>query len=49
MASEILKKLKELKEAKKITMQQYRTYKGQLLNGNEEAAVKGMRRKGLIT
>lgn len=45
---EIIKKLKEMKNEKLINQQQYKTYKGQILSGNMEAALVGMRRKGLI-
>ena len=40
--------LKRLYKERKITGQQYKTYKGQVLHGEEEAALVGMRRKGLI-
>ena len=43
-----LKMLKQLYKDKKITFQQYRTYRGQVLAGNEDAALVGMRRKKLI-
>lgn len=46
---ETLKLLKRLYKARKITGQQYKTYKGQVLHGDEEAALVGLRRKGLIT
>ena len=44
-----LKLLKQLYKARKITGQEYKTYKGQVLHGDEEAALVGLRRKGLIT
>lgn len=43
-----LKLLKQLYKDGKISAQQYRTYRGQVLSGNEEAALVGMRRKKLI-
>lgn len=43
-----LKLLKKLKKEKKINMQQYRTYKGQVLSGNVEGCIKGLKRKKLI-
>lgn len=44
----IWKILKDLKKEKKITLQQYRTYKGQILSGDQEGAIRGLKRKGLI-
>lgn len=44
----IWKLLKELKKQKKITLQQYRTFKGQILSGDKEGALRGLKRKGLI-
>lgn len=43
-----LKLLKRLYKEGKINGQQYRTYRGQVLAGNEDAALVGMRRKKLI-
>ncbi len=43
-----IKKLKQLKKDKRITIQQYRTFKGQVLSGNEEGCLKGLRRMKLI-
>lgn len=43
-----LKLLKRLYNEGKINGQQYRTYKGQILHGDEEAALIGLRRKKLI-
>lgn len=40
--------LTELKVRRLITMQQFRTFKGQVLSGNEEACLKGLKRLGLI-
>jgi len=45
---ETLKLLKKLYRAGKITKQQLLTYRGQVLHGNEESALVGMRRKKLI-
>lgn len=43
-----LKLLKHLYKEGKITKQQMRTYIGQILHGDEEAALCGLRRKKLI-
>lgn len=43
-----LKMLKRLYKEGRINAQQYRTYRGQVLAGNEDAALVGMRRKKLI-
>lgn len=40
-----LKMLKALYKEGKITKQQLKTYRGQVLHGDEEAALIGMRRK----
>lgn len=45
---ETIKLLKELKRDGKITMQQYRTFKGQVLSGNEAGCLKGLQRMKLI-
>ena len=45
---ETIKLLKELKRDRKITMQQYRTFKGQVLSGNEAGCLKGLQRMKLI-
>ena len=45
---ETLKLLKALYEKGKINKQQLKTYRGQVLHGNEEAALIGLRRKKLI-
>lgn len=45
---ETIKTLKSLLHEKKITMQEYRTYKGQVLSGNEEACIVGLKRKKLL-
>ena len=43
-----IKLLKELKRDRKITIQQYRTFKGQVLSGNEAGCLKGLQRMKLI-
>ena len=48
-ARQILKLLKSLLKENKINIQQYRTYKGQVLSGQLGACLKGMKRKKLIT
>lgn len=48
MIDETLTLLKTLKAGKKITLQQYRTYKGQVLSGNIDGCIKGLKRKRLI-
>lgn len=45
---EILKILKALKNNKQISQQQYRTYKGQVLSGDEVGCLKGLTKKKLI-
>lgn len=45
---ETLKILRQLKRDGRITTQAYRTYKGQVLSGNEAGCLKGLRRKCLI-
>lgn len=45
---ETLKLLQMLYKEGKINKQQLKTYKGQVLHGDEEAALCGMRRKKLI-
>lgn len=44
-----MKLLKRLKNDKKITVQQFRTYKGQVIHGDEIGCIKGLMRKHLIT
>lgn len=46
---ELLKLLKQLKERNKITAQQYNTYKGQVIHGDEIGCIKGLKRKRLIS
>lgn len=43
-----IKLLKDLKRDGKITIQQYRTFKGQVLSGNEAGCLKGLQRMKLI-
>ena len=45
---ETMKILKQLKNDKKITIQQFRTFKGQVLSGNEAGCLKGLQRMKLI-
>lgn len=45
---ETIKLLKTLKNSKQITIQQYRTFKGQILSGNEIGCIKGLLKKHLI-
>lgn len=40
--------LKALMQQKRITTQQFRTFKGQVLSGNESGCIKGLQRLGLI-
>lgn len=40
--------LKKLINNKQITVQQYRTFKGQVLSGNEAGCLKGLERMKLI-
>lgn len=44
-----MKKLRQLKNDKKITPQQFNTYKGQVIHGDEIGCIKGLKRKHLIT
>jgi hypothetical protein len=41
--------LKRLRKEKQITQQQYKTYKGQVVHGDEIGCIKGLKRKHLIT
>lgn len=45
---ELLKLLQQLKKEKKITAQQYKTYRGQAFHGDEIGCIKGLKRKHLI-
>lgn len=40
--------LRLLKKNKVITSQEFKTYRGQILAGEEEGAIMGLKRKGLI-
>lgn len=46
---ELMRMLKRLHKNKKITRQQFRIYKGQVIHGDEIGCIVGMKRKGLIT
>ena len=48
MVQKTIKLLKRLKTDNKITLQEYGTYKGQVLSGNVEGCLTGLRRKRLI-
>lgn len=48
MKGKLLKLLEQLVKEGRIDRQAYRTYKGQVLSGNEEGCVKGLIRKKLI-
>lgn len=43
-----MKLLKQLKDDNKITIQQFRTYKGQVIHGDEIGCITGLKRKHLI-
>lgn len=45
---ELIKVLKGLCRENKITVQQYNTYKGQILSGNKEGCIVGLKRKKLL-
>ncbi len=40
--------LKELKKAGRISTQQFKTFKGQVISGNKEGCLKGLKRMKLI-
>ena len=44
----VLKLLKRLKKERKISVQEYRTYRGQVLSGNAKGCIVGLKRKKLI-
>lgn len=46
---ETIKILRQLLKDRKINQQQFRTYKGQVVSGNEDGCIKGLLRKELIT
>lgn len=48
MVKKTIKLLKLLKADNKITMQEYKTYKGQVLSGNVKGCLTGLKRKKLI-
>lgn len=48
MKKETLKVLKQLVTEGRISKQSYRTYRGQVLSGDEEGCIKGLIRKGLM-
>lgn len=48
MQSKYYDMIKQLLKQNKITMQQYRTYKGQLKSGNIKGCIKGLKRNKLI-
>lgn len=41
--------LEKLKQENKLTTQQYKTYRGQVMSGAESGCIVGMQRKHLIT
>ena len=45
---EVLDLLKKLKKQRKITVQQYKTYRGQVLHGDTKGCLVGLKRKKLI-
>lgn len=46
--SNTIKLLQQLLKDGKITRQQFRTYKGQVMHGDEIGCIKGLKRKHLI-
>ena len=48
MINKTRKILKKMRKENKITIQQYKTFKGQIVNGNEEGCIKGLKRLKLI-
>ena len=44
----VLKLLKRLKAERKISVQEYRTYRGQVLSGDVKGCIVGLKRKNLI-
>ena len=40
--------LRKLKKQKKITMQEYKTYRGQVFSGDVKGCIVGLKRKKLI-
>ena len=45
---DLWKALTDLKKAGCITPKEFKVYRGQILNGDEEGAIRGLLRKGLI-
>ena len=45
---ETIKLLKQLRRDNLINTQQFKTYRGQVLSGNEDGCLRGLKRKGLI-
>lgn len=45
---EVLNLLKQLYKNEKISKQQYRTYKGQVLHGDVNGCIVGLKRKKII-
>lgn len=43
-----MKMLRQLKKENKITAQQFKTYKGQVIHGDEIGCIKGLKRKRII-
>ena len=43
-----IEKMKEMVKQKKITVQQYRVFRGQVLSGDEDGCLRGLRRLGLM-
>ena len=43
-----MKMLRQLKKENKITTQQFKTYRGQVIHGDEIGCIKGLERKRLI-
>lgn len=43
-----MKLLRQLKKDNKITTQQFKTYKGQVIHGDEIGCIKGLKRKHLL-
>ena len=46
--SDLWAALRLLKKNKAITSNEFKVYRGQILAGDEAAAIKGLKRKGLI-
>lgn len=48
MMVEIIKFLRKLKKESKITTQQFKTFRGQVLNGDTNGCLKGLKRMKLM-